>query len=97
SEYFQEPLCGSVEHGAADVFGAADDLDKVELAQTVEHLAGGDAADRFDVGAGDGLFVCDDGERLKGGGGEARVLVTLAQAAKPGVVLGQRQHLIAAG
>ena len=43
------------------------------------------------------MFVCDDGERLKGGGGEARVLVTLAQAAKPGVVLRQREHLIAAG
>jgi len=68
AEDFEEVAGGAVEHGSADFFGAADDFDEVVFHEGAEHFAAGDAADDFDAGAGDGLFVGDDGEGFEGGG-----------------------------
>ncbi len=80
AEEFEEAFGCAIEDGAAGLFGAAGDFYQVFFHQAADGLAAGDAADGFDVGAQDRLFVGDDRKRFEGGLGELGVDFFLVQA-----------------
>jgi hypothetical protein len=84
AKVLHEELGGLVEEGAAGDFGAASDADEVAVEEGLHDAIDGDAADGFDVGAGDGLAVGDDGEGFHGRGAEAGLAVLGEELAEPG-------------
>jgi len=67
---FEELLGCLVKHRSPGEIGAAAGADEASLEQLLHGAVDRDAADRFDVGLGDGLAVGDEGEGLEGGGTE---------------------------
>ena len=65
AEVIQELLRRRVERRAARRFAMAHDFHPLPVLERLDDVRGhGNAADRFDVAAGDGLLIRDDGEGL---------------------------------
>ncbi len=72
AEVFQESVGGPVGDGPADDFGATDLRDQSALQQRLHHAVDRDAADLFDLRAGDRLAVSDDRQSFQRREGETR-------------------------
>lgn len=83
TEVLEEGGGGAVEEGAPGEFAAPDGAHQGEFQEGSQGMVGGDAADRFDFGAADGLAVGDDGQRLQCGAGEALRRFGLQQGSDP--------------
>src|SRR5690606_28380305 len=79
-EELEELLRGAVEHRASELLGPARDGDEPPLDQGAQHLAARDAADGFEGGAGHGLAIGNDRERLER---RAAELLALARLVEP--------------
>jgi len=97
AEELEEKRGRFVEERAAGLVGAAGDADDFSLEESRHDSVDGDAADRFDFGAADGLAVGDDGESFERGLAEARGLGLLEEAVGPDGELGTRLQHVAAG
>src|SRR5690349_18664392 len=70
AELLEELRCGAEEGGPTDGGRAANLHRQTELDETGEGTVAVDAANEFELRAGDGLAIGDDGERFERGGGE---------------------------
>src|SRR5262249_17502218 len=84
TEMIEELTGRAVEQRAAQFFGPAGDPHEMAVDQALEDFSAGDAADGFELGAGDRLAVRDDRERFDGRLGEARLLSVLVETGERG-------------
>src|SRR2546425_8779369 len=63
--------------------GASRNFDEAALHQRLQNAIDGDAAHCFDIGAGDGLAISDDSERLERGRTQTRRFRRRGKAANP--------------
>ena len=96
-EMVEEGFGGAVGHRAAGRAAAAAHPDPARFHQQVERaLAGRDAADLFDLGAGRGLVVGDDRERFERGAAQRAGFLLLAAQQEAEVVGGAERPFVAA-
>jgi len=97
AEALHELFRGAVEQRPAGGIGAADDPGQAPLHEHAQDLVALHAADVLHAGAGNGLLVGDDGQRLERRLGEPGAAFGPPRGHHPGPVLGPSQHLIAVG
>jgi hypothetical protein len=88
---------GGIEDGSAEGVVTAGDFDEALFHEESEGFAAVDAADGFDVGAGERLLVGDDGEGFAGRAGEAEFLVAAAKRGEPAMEFAAGEQLKTAG
>lgn len=93
TEFLEEDRRGLVEQRAARLFGATSDADQFTLQQGGHNAVHGHTAHGFDVRAGNGLAIGDDGERLDRRLAHARDLGAIEKLFDPDGVLGPGANL----